>query len=223
MNEVSANIWKMFQTASQAGKETNGLLDLIEAEIEKFGEKEACSTVKEIELLGSDDNFDDSGWVFLNETRSYGVVPKGKRKVHYVIGVQVILFDTEGSLLGEQSVLNICLQYEENGTKFDSENWFTIEKDNEWDGYEVQSNGYTICALTDDEFKEDGNEIIFSMPLGALASPSDVETKVIKPIQALLTHLAPNAEEVVQALAQAGDIINLSGIDFPKSDIQDSQ
>ncbi|MDX8406402.1 MAG: hypothetical protein R8K50_09685 [Mariprofundus sp.] len=213
-HDVAENIWKIFEVASQVGKESNALLELLESEILKFGQKE---NVKSIKALPSHDCSSNDGWVFLNETRSYAVIPKGSRtKTKYLLGIQIVLFDVNGSITSNKAALNVCLTYDSSDESFDADNWFSADKENTWDGYSLQTNGLTVCSLYQGHFSKDGDDIIFSLPLGALAKPSDVESKVMKPIKALLQHLNPNAEEVVSSLKNAEGIMNLNKVDFIK-------
>lgn len=217
MNETSQNIWNVFETATRAGKEAIALLGLIEENLTGLTSKDV-GNVKEIKTLDTDDETDASGWIFINETRTYGIVPLGKKKSYYALGIQLVLFDHEGSITSNQAVLNVCLQYDKSGNAFGSENWFSANPENTWDGYDVKKNNYTISNLGDSELQSNEDEIIFAIPLGALGSPQDVELKVIKPIKALLKFLDPNHENVVQVFEDARDIICLKGVNFPKEE-----
>jgi len=214
MNEnISKNIWQVFELASQAGKEAEALLDLIGSSLTD----KIFSSIKEIRCLGKNTATDETGWVRCNETRSYGVIPKRKQTQKYVIGVQVVFYDPESNITSNQAVLNICLQRDESGEAFGAENWFCLSG---WEGYSVQTNGMTIANFNDaNEFSalEYASDIYFSIPLGALNGLDAVKLKVISPLQALLNHLDPNASEVVEAFNYAKDIIKLDAIRFQNS------
>jgi len=218
MNEnINKNIWQVFELASQAAKEAGALLDLIGSNLtERFAND--LPSIKQINYLDQNSDTDKSGWIYCNETRSYDVTPKGKgrRKAIYLIGVQVVFFDPESNITLNQATLNISLQCDSSSEPFDAENWFCSNGD--WEGYSVQTNGMTIANLNDaNEFsQEDGSDILFSIPLGALNSPDDVELKVISPLRALLEYLDPNASEVVEAFNNAKDIMKLDAIRFQK-------
>jgi len=219
MNEnVSENIWNVFELASQAGKEADALLDLIASNLTNDEFSNNISSVKEITYLDENSNTDKSGWVFCNETRSYDVTPKGKQKAKYIIGIQVVFFDHESNVTANQATLNICLHCDSSSEAFESENWFVASDDSdEWEGYSVETKGMTIANLTENsEFSQDGeNDILFCIPLGALTSPDDVELKVMKPLSVLLEYLDPNNPEVIKVFEKVEGIIMLDEVSFP--------
>jgi len=220
-NEVSKNIWNVFKTASKAGKEATALLDLIDNKLEHFdsSKEKNHSILKEIKYLNYDAKFDESGWILVNETRTYAITPLGKTTSKYALGIQVVLYDDEPSMITEQSLLNIILQYDKSRETFEPKNWFTGDStSDDWEGYELQSKDFTICTLTDGRCQQEGDDIIFSMPLGSLASPTDVNIKVINVIEALLKSFNPNSGDVIDAIAKAKDIINLKEY-FPEQAI----
>jgi len=222
MTDVSKSIWESFSLVSRAGKEADALLELIESilmslKAENDQDTNKISNIKEFSILGADSETDASGWIYTNETRTYGIVPKGKQKSYYALGIQIVFFDAEGSLISNQATLNVVLQYDKSEEAFDAENWFSAEKDNVWDGYNVQTKGYTVCHLTEGKLQSNEDEIIFSIPLGAIGTPKDVEEKVIAPIKALLEHLDPENSAVIEAFEKAEDIIDLTDVHFKKT------
>jgi len=203
---ISRNLWNVFEITSRAGKEASALLDTIGRDIEEIAGR--VDEVRKITYLGSDDTNDDSDWVCLGETRTYDVTLKGDQIAKYKIGIQVIFFDKEASLTNEQATLNVALEIDNSKERFDDTNWFRTDQD--WKRYSPCTNNMTLCYLSENEespISSNGQEIYFSIPLGALSNIDNVKKILITPLEALLKNRHPEAEEVIEAFRAAENII----------------